>query len=257
LRPHLDRLWGALTTAEQDAFLRHLARPWECHRHRMAPRVAALIAELRGDGRFTVRAGGIRGVSAGTAGGAGRDWTAEGADLVRTAEQADRTRSAREADQARTAGEADLGPTAGQAETGRPGGLTVEPVDGPNWGGGLTVELADGPAAFGAVINCAGPGRLPASADPLTARLLDTGLARVGPHGLGLDVDPAGRVIAADGTPHGRLRLVGPLRRGTVWETTAVPEIRAQARRLADDLAAHDFAGDPAADSPVELRPAA
>ncbi len=186
LRPHLDRLWGALTAGEQEAFLRHLARPWECHRHRMAPQVAARIAGLRRDGVLAVRAGGIRGVRA-------------------------------------------------------------EP------GGALTVELADGPASYGAVINCAGPGRLPDCADPLTADLLGAGLARVGPHGLGLDVDPAGRLVAAGGTPNRRLRLVGPLRRGAVWETTAVPEIRAQARRLADGLAAED----PAADGPAELSRAA
>jgi uncharacterized NAD(P)/FAD-binding protein YdhS len=38
--------------------------------------------------------------------------------------------------------------------------------------------------------------------------------------------------------------LVGALRRGARWETTAVPEIRAQARRLAMDLVA---GADPAA----------
>jgi uncharacterized NAD(P)/FAD-binding protein YdhS len=180
MRPHLDRLWGALTPAEQEAFLRHLARPWECHRHRMPPAVADRIAALRRTGELEVRAGGIRDVRAG--------------------------------------------------------------------GGGLTVTLSDGAVTVGAVINCAGPGRLPASADPLTAVLLGAGLARVGPHGLGLDVDPAGRLVAADGVPHGRLWLVGPLRRGTLWETTAMPEIRAQAVRLAGDLRAREV---------MDLRPAA
>jgi uncharacterized NAD(P)/FAD-binding protein YdhS len=37
-----------------------------------------------------------------------------------------------------------------------------------------------------------------------------------------------------------RVWLIGSLRRGAEWETTAVPEIRAQARRLATDLAAAD-----------------
>ena len=181
MRPHLDRLWGALTPAEQDAFLRHLARPWECHRHRMPPRVAGTIAGLRRDGRLVVRAGGIREVRAGA-------------------------------------------------------------------GGRLAVTLADGVATYGAVVNCAGPGRLPGSADPLVAGLLAAGLARVGPHGLGLDVDAAGRPVAADGVPHARLWLVGPLRRGALWETTAMPEIRAQAVRVAADLAA---------DAVADLAPAA
>jgi uncharacterized NAD(P)/FAD-binding protein YdhS len=35
LRPRLDRLWAGWSVSEQDRFLRHLARTWECHRHRM------------------------------------------------------------------------------------------------------------------------------------------------------------------------------------------------------------------------------
>ena len=46
-----------------------------------------------------------------------------------------------------------------------------------------------------------------------------------------LDVDSSGRT-------HGGVWILGPLRRGSAWETTAVPEIRAQARRLALDIAA-------------------
>jgi uncharacterized NAD(P)/FAD-binding protein YdhS len=86
------------------------------------------------------------------------------------------------------------------------------------------------------VVNCAGPGRLPAAAGPLVRGLLDSGGARVGPHGLGLDIDRVGRLIGAGGAVRERLWLIGPLRRGAQWETTAVPEIRAQARRLATDL---------------------
>jgi len=115
----------------------------------------------------------------------------------------------------------EFGPTARHAETAevRPGG----PAD---------------PRRFAAVVNCSGPGRLPGAAGPLVGGLLAAGLVRVGPHGLGLDIDASGRLIAADGTVQRRLWLVGPLRRGARWETTAVPEIRAQARRLATDLAA-------------------
>jgi uncharacterized NAD(P)/FAD-binding protein YdhS len=72
--------------------------------------------------------------------------------------------------------------------------------------------------------------------DPLVRRLLDGGRARVGPHALGLDIDGAGRLRAADGVPDDRVSVIGPLRRGARWETTAVPEIRAQAHRLAGTL---------------------
>jgi uncharacterized NAD(P)/FAD-binding protein YdhS len=172
LRPHLDELWVAFTAAEQEAFLRHLARPWECHRHRMAPSVAARVAELRAEGMFEVRAGGVRSIAAD--------------------------------------------------------------------GGGL---LAEGGAAgvgerFGAVVNCSGAGRLPEAAGAFVGGLLDSGLARVGPHRLGLDIDAAGRLIGAGGLAQPSISLIGPLRRGARWETTAVPEIRTQARRLALDLGA-------------------
>ena len=104
-------------------------------------------------------------------------------------------------------------------------------------GGGLVARFGADAAAVGAVINCAGPGRLPAAADPLVAALLRDGLARVGPHGLGLDIGSDGRLVGATGTVQDRLWLVGALRRGARWETTAVPEIRAQARCLAVDVA--------------------
>jgi uncharacterized NAD(P)/FAD-binding protein YdhS len=116
----------------------------------------------------------------------------------------------------------------------RAGGVrSIEPVPA----GGLHVELEAGRQWFGAVVNCAGPGRLPDAAGPLVGSLLRDGVARLGPHGLGVDIDAAGRLIASDGRVHQRLWLVGPLRRGARWETTAVPEIRAQARQLALDLA--------------------
>ena len=54
----------------------------------------------------------------------------------------------------------------------------------------------------------------------------------MGPHGLGLDIDSMGRLIGADGRVQEGRWLIGPLRRGARWETTAVPEIRAQARDL-------------------------
>jgi len=167
LRPSIDRLWGNLTADEQDAFLRHLARPWECHRHRMAPSVGARVAGLREEGRLEVRSGGIR-------------------------------------------------------------AITAPPA------GGLLVELEAGVQWFGAVVNCAGPGRLPAAAGSFARSLLTDGHARLGPHGLGLDIDAGGRLIGADGRARENLWLIGPLRRGARWETTAVPEIRTQARALID-----------------------
>ena len=70
--------------------------------------------------------------------------------------------------------------------------------------------------------------------DPLVRSLLDSGLARPGPHGLGFATASDGAVL---GPMQDRLWALGGLRRGDLWESTAIPEIRVQARELAETLA--------------------
>jgi len=165
VRACADRLWDGLDPAAQERFLRHLQRYWEVHRHRMAPPVAARIADLRSRGVLSLRAGRLESIE-------------------------------------------------------------------PDPRGGLTVHVQGGtPRRYGAVITCTGPGPLPCSAGPLLAGLLEDGLLRTGPHGLGIQAGP-------DGQARPGLWLVGSLRRGSLWESTAVPEIRAQAERLAATLPA-------------------
>jgi uncharacterized NAD(P)/FAD-binding protein YdhS len=65
------------------------------------------------------------------------------------------------------------------------------------------------------------------------ASLLREGLVRPDPLGLGLDSDEHGRLLDAGGRPSARLLLVGPLRKGRLWENTAVPELRREAERTA------------------------
>jgi uncharacterized NAD(P)/FAD-binding protein YdhS len=99
--------------------------------------------------------------------------------------------------------------------------------------GGIEVALHDRELRVGAVVNCTGPSAdVRRSRHPLVRRLLDRRVAHVGPLGLGLDTDAHGSI---PGT-HGAVWLVGPLRRGRRWETTAIPEIRAQAADLARAL---------------------
>jgi uncharacterized NAD(P)/FAD-binding protein YdhS len=57
LRPHLPGLWQRLPVADQRLFLRHVARYWEIHRHRMPPATAQHLTRLRGTGQLTVRPG--------------------------------------------------------------------------------------------------------------------------------------------------------------------------------------------------------
>lgn len=83
-------------------------------------------------------------------------------------------------------------------------------------------------------INCTGPAAsVSARSDPLLDALCRCGHSRPDAHGLGLDVDPAGRLIASDGASQPRLFAVGPVTRGAFWEITAVPDIRMQAAKTA------------------------
>jgi uncharacterized NAD(P)/FAD-binding protein YdhS len=63
LRPHVPRLWQRLPVADRRVFLRHVARYWEVHRHRMPPEAARRISVLRGTGRLSVHAGQVRAVT--------------------------------------------------------------------------------------------------------------------------------------------------------------------------------------------------
>ena len=70
----------------------------------------------------------------------------------------------------------------------------------------------------------------------LISSLLGSALTRPDPLFLGLDVSPEGALIGRDGTISDSLFAVGPLRKGSVWESTAVPELREQIDGLVDHL---------------------
>ncbi len=87
------------------------------------------------------------------------------------------------------------------------------------------------------VINCTGPEcDYRRMRHPLIASLLGQGLVRPDDLALGLDNDSKGALLDAEGNARGVLYTLGPLRKGTLWETTAVPEIRVQAEQLAATL---------------------
>jgi uncharacterized NAD(P)/FAD-binding protein YdhS len=105
----------------------------------------------------------------------------------------------------------------------------------------VAVEHAGGgidELAFDAVVNCAGPADSPFGLgnrlyDDLAAR----GLAQPHPLGLGIDTGDCGAVRARDGELSDSIFAVGWLRRGELWESVAIPEIRDQAGELAARLA--------------------
>lgn len=94
------------------------------------------------------------------------------------------------------------------------------------------------------VINCTGP-RTDYSKyqHPLFIHLLARGLIDHDPFALGILARPTGEVLRYRGEPVGWLHTLGAPLKGVLWETTAVREIRVQARRLAERLLGVDVAG--------------
>jgi uncharacterized NAD(P)/FAD-binding protein YdhS len=55
---------------------------------------------------------------------------------------------------------------------------------------------------------------------------------------MGIDATPDGRVIDKNDAPSEVVRTLGTALKGILWESTAIPEIRVQARDLALKLLA-------------------
>lgn len=102
------------------------------------------------------------------------------------------------------------------------------------------------------VVNCTGSeSDYRKLKSPLVTHLLGQGLVRSDALGLGLAVDADCALLNAHGVASPWLYTLGPVQKGTLWETTAVPELRQQAQALAAvllaaaarRLAAHRSAG--------------
>ena len=87
------------------------------------------------------------------------------------------------------------------------------------------------------VINCTGPA-LHKGHDALMENLIASRQARIGPAGLGLDVDDRNRVTDGDGLAQPSLFALGALTRGRWWEITAIPEISRQAMDIVGHIRA-------------------
>lgn len=172
LRPSTARLWQALPSIERRRFLRHGARWWDVHRHRMAPAAAAAVAAARCEDRLAVLAGNAIAAR----------------PTPRGVRVSLRLRGQREA---------------------------------------VVLDVA-------AIVNCTGQGADPAaSGDQLVRDLLRSGLAVRDPLGLGFRTDERGALVGAFGHASPTVFAVGALRRGQLWEATALREIRSQAADVA------------------------
>jgi uncharacterized NAD(P)/FAD-binding protein YdhS len=89
----------------------------------------------------------------------------------------------------------------------------------------------------GYAVNCTGPGvSIVGAGSPLLDDLRVQGLARPHPLGLGLDTGEGGALRQASGRLSTELHTLGWMRRGELWESVSIPEIRAQAAALARDI---------------------
>lgn len=87
------------------------------------------------------------------------------------------------------------------------------------------------------VVNCTGPEYdCRDSRNPVLHDLLAQGLARPDALHLGIDVSENFGLIGADGRASNSLYALGPMLKGTLWETIAVPELRVQIARVAGML---------------------
>jgi uncharacterized NAD(P)/FAD-binding protein YdhS len=122
------------------------------------------------------------------------------------------------------------------------GTLTIAPGEvadaEPLTAGGLRVTLKDGSVReVGWVVNCTGtstvvrPDLDPLADDLLTPRA-GVSLARLSTAGLGFETR-AGRLIDSEDSTDAPIWTLGSVRRGELFESTAIPEIRTQAAHIA------------------------
>lgn len=92
--------------------------------------------------------------------------------------------------------------------------------------------------SFARVIDCRGSDCGVTELNPLIASLARSGVIAADSLDLGLAVDDEDKAIGADGRASERISILGPPTRGQHWESTAIPDIRRRAARLAERLSA-------------------
>jgi uncharacterized NAD(P)/FAD-binding protein YdhS len=95
----------------------------------------------------------------------------------------------------------------------------------------------------GALLNCTGPQEgCSLSGSILYRNLLTRGLVAPDDLGLGIRVTPDFAAVERGGGRSRHLLALGSILKGTLWESTAVPELRQQAFRVAESVAAEGYA---------------
>ena len=111
-------------------------------------------------------------------------------------------------------------------------------IDVASSGERLRIELADGHSVAGdLVINATGPStRFSATRSTLLQNLLRRGAIAPDDADMGAVIDADHTIVTGSGERSEWLLALGPLLKGTYWETIAVPELRVQARRVAETV---------------------
>lgn len=90
------------------------------------------------------------------------------------------------------------------------------------------------------IINCTGPEiKLGVVKSRLLQNMAKRGLARSHALGFGLDLDAQGRFLDPSGNALLGIHALGPVLKPQLFETVAVPELRVQAKRVADTIVGH------------------
>jgi uncharacterized NAD(P)/FAD-binding protein YdhS len=87
------------------------------------------------------------------------------------------------------------------------------------------------------IVNCTGMERAGIGHSPLLKTMCERQMIAMDDLGLGVAVDERSRVLDPQGLPQPGLFAAGALTAGQYWEITAVPDIRVQARDLAELIA--------------------
>ncbi len=110
--------------------------------------------------------------------------------------------------------------------------------------GKFTLKYSTGGAehtvSANALVNCIGSQSDFNKVDSdLLRDLLGSGLLQTDPLPFGINATPEGSLIGADGLESDKLFTLGTALKGILWESTAIPEIRTQAKQLALKLLAN------------------
>lgn len=92
------------------------------------------------------------------------------------------------------------------------------------------------------LIDCrGGNAKISQSANPVIKSLLAQNIAQADALDLGLIVDDRLQLLPRDGTSQMPIYAIGPVTKGIYWEVTAIPDIRNEAKRLAQYLSQDDI----------------